>query len=279
MSFWQRKFQILMKVWQILTKSSNLVTDEILNFDEICNFGECRNLNFDKIWKFGNFHQNLITNLDRSRSQLSKNTKIVKFGQISLHKIEILNITNFVGSRFQDCAFGTISIILNALPAIEFEHGLEVAQDFFLFAQNSLQKFGPAIAGNWSIPEWPLRKTFPFLLGLTNTSCGETNLKIFVYETFEYSSGALFCSAGQWGLEVKRLFFLHNFEFKFQIKLNFTKFANFVTKAFLFFTNFVGFRWCCTVFLKNLGAKPPTRRRRTSFLCRITGLLRIVYSI
>ena len=92
-----------MKVWQILTKSSNLVTDEILNFDEICNFGELQKMNFDKIWKFGIVLQNLIINLDRSRSQLSKNTKIIKFGQISLSPQNpkfLIIITNFVGSRY-----------------------------------------------------------------------------------------------------------------------------------------------------------------------------------
>ena len=71
-----------------------------LKFDQIGNFGELRNLDFDKIWKFGIVHQNLIITLERSRSQLSKNTKIIKFGQISLHKIQNSYITNFAGSRY-----------------------------------------------------------------------------------------------------------------------------------------------------------------------------------
>ena len=72
--FW-RNHQIwwLMKFW-ILMKFAILVNVEIWI-----------------LTKFGNLAivlQNLIINLDRSRSQLSKNTKIVKFGQISLHKIQ-----------------------------------------------------------------------------------------------------------------------------------------------------------------------------------------------
>ena len=70
---------------QILMKLKNL------KFDEIGNFGELRNLDFDKIWKFGIVHQNLIINLERSRRQLFNDTKIIKFGQILVHKIKILN--------------------------------------------------------------------------------------------------------------------------------------------------------------------------------------------
>ena len=61
-----------------------------MNFDEICNFGELRILNCDKILKFCISDQNLITNLDRSRRQFSNDTKITKFGQILVHKIKIL---------------------------------------------------------------------------------------------------------------------------------------------------------------------------------------------
>ena len=72
-----------------------------LKFDEIGNFGELRNLDFDKIWKFGIVHQNLIINLDRSQSQLSNDTKIMKFGQILVDQIQNSYITNFVGSRYE----------------------------------------------------------------------------------------------------------------------------------------------------------------------------------
>ena len=71
-----------------------MILKNLKYFDEIGNFGELRiNLDFDKIWKFGIVHQNLIINLDRSQSQLSKNTKIliIKFGQILVDQMKILN--------------------------------------------------------------------------------------------------------------------------------------------------------------------------------------------
>ena len=81
---------------QILMKLKNL------KFDEIGNFGELRNLDFDKIWKFGIVHQNLIINLERSRRQLSNDTKIMKFGQILVDQIQNSYIANFAGSRLQN---------------------------------------------------------------------------------------------------------------------------------------------------------------------------------
>ena len=60
---------------------------EIFNPSSNPNFGSLtlnRILDFGKFWVSTN---NLVlANLDRSRRQLSKNTKIIKFGQISLHK-------------------------------------------------------------------------------------------------------------------------------------------------------------------------------------------------
>ena len=85
--------------WRNFDFLSNSDEIENLKFDEIGNFGELRNLGFDKIWKFGIVQQNLIINLDRSQSQLSKNTKITKFGQILVHQIQNSYITNFVGSK------------------------------------------------------------------------------------------------------------------------------------------------------------------------------------
>ena len=57
-------------------------------------------VNFE-IWKFGIVRQNLIINLDRSRSQLSDDTKIIKFGQILVHKIKFLlsQILRVLGSK------------------------------------------------------------------------------------------------------------------------------------------------------------------------------------
>lgn len=43
------------------------------------------------------------------------------------------------------------------------------------------------------------------LLGLgqfNDDNCFGTGLKIFVHDTGRFSRGALFCSAGQWGIEV-----------------------------------------------------------------------------
>ena len=70
--------QILMKskVW-ILTKSKIW---NPLNLSRNQNFGSLTNL--------------VLPNLDRSRSQLSQNTKIVKFGQILVHKIKILKTSH-----------------------------------------------------------------------------------------------------------------------------------------------------------------------------------------
>ena len=59
---------------------------------------------FWKFWWSEPIYPNLVwRNLDRSRSQLSNDTKIIKFGQNLIHKIKILIIiANFVDSRFSD---------------------------------------------------------------------------------------------------------------------------------------------------------------------------------
>ena len=68
------------------------------------NFGDIVTLksNILYFWFLANLElsHNLVSpNLDRSRRQLSNDTKITKFGQILVHKIQNSYITNFVGSR------------------------------------------------------------------------------------------------------------------------------------------------------------------------------------
>lgn len=101
-----------------------------------------------------------------------------------------------------DCYFGLVSILLNALPAIEFEQGLPHAQDVLAVAKNMLRRNTEYELANWTIPMEPLELQFPFFLGVHKNNCGGSKLKIFVYDTGNYSRGSLFCSAGQWGVEV-----------------------------------------------------------------------------
>ncbi|CAE8615120.1 unnamed protein product [Polarella glacialis] len=106
-----------------------------------------------------------------------------------------------------DCYFGVVGILLNALPAIEFEEGLEAAQQIFVTAVEMLDRNNDTDSANWTIPRDPLVSQFPVYLGLVPNDCGGSKLRVFVYETEKYSRGSIFCSAGQWGVEV----FLHRF--------------------------------------------------------------------
>mmetsp|Transcript_52627 Transcript_52627/g.123124 ORF Transcript_52627/g.123124 Transcript_52627/m.123124 type:complete len:475 (-) Transcript_52627:95-1519(-) len=105
-----------------------------------------------------------------------------------------------------DCYYGVVSIMLNAIPAVEFEEGLEAAQGLLLQARNLIdrQQTGEnwTFPVNWSFAQDPLELSFPFVLGLRANNCAGSTLKIFVYDTANYSAGSLFCSAGQWGIEV-----------------------------------------------------------------------------
>eukprot|EP00928_Gymnodinium_smaydae_P050319 TRINITY_DN3388_c0_g1_i1.p1 TRINITY_DN3388_c0_g1~~TRINITY_DN3388_c0_g1_i1.p1 ORF type:complete len:569 (-),score=112.01 TRINITY_DN3388_c0_g1_i1:582-2288(-) len=101
-----------------------------------------------------------------------------------------------------DCFFGVVSMFLNAVPATEFEEGLAAAQQMFLQAKAMLSQNNDTAAVNWTLPLEPLESTYPFYLGLRKTSCFGSRLKIYIYDTGVYSAGSVFCSAGQWGVEV-----------------------------------------------------------------------------
>lgn len=101
-----------------------------------------------------------------------------------------------------DCYFGVVGILLNALPAAEFEFGLESAQYIFHMVEEMLKRNSDMIAANWSIPTEPLESSFPFLLQLRPNNCHSSSLRVYVYNTGNYSLGSVFCSAGQWGVEV-----------------------------------------------------------------------------
>mmetsp|Transcript_68610 Transcript_68610/g.184731 ORF Transcript_68610/g.184731 Transcript_68610/m.184731 type:complete len:558 (+) Transcript_68610:211-1884(+) len=101
-----------------------------------------------------------------------------------------------------DCYFGVIGILLNALPAIEFEEGLFVAQNVFAGALDMLMKNNKTVEANWTLPLEPLDLQLPFFLGVRGNDCQGSKLKVFVYDTGNFSLGSLFCSAGQWGVEV-----------------------------------------------------------------------------
>jgi len=106
-----------------------------------------------------------------------------------------------------DCFFGVIGIFLNALPAIEFEEGLPTAQDALATVMDMLGRGFNQTKANWTIPLEPLALAYPFLLGMKQHRCFGSSLRVFVYDTGNYSRGGVFCSAGQWGVEV----LLHRF--------------------------------------------------------------------
>lgn len=101
-----------------------------------------------------------------------------------------------------DCFFGVVGILLNAIPAIEFEEGLKSAQAAMTTAIAMLGRIQDQKRANWSIPTEPLDLAMPFLLGLKPNDCFGSSLRIFVYDTGNYSRGSVFCSSGQWGIEV-----------------------------------------------------------------------------
>lgn len=102
----------------------------------------------------------------------------------------------------QDCYFGVVGILLNSVPAVEFEEGLGQAQVVFRQAQMMLEHNNDTRNVDWSIPSEPMESMLPFYLGLRSTTCHGLGIKIYVYETGDYAVGSVFCSAGQWGVEV-----------------------------------------------------------------------------
>eukprot|EP00933_Yihiella_yeosuensis_P051512 TRINITY_DN49466_c0_g1_i1.p1 TRINITY_DN49466_c0_g1~~TRINITY_DN49466_c0_g1_i1.p1 ORF type:complete len:579 (-),score=62.83 TRINITY_DN49466_c0_g1_i1:408-1982(-) len=101
-----------------------------------------------------------------------------------------------------DCYFGVVGILLNALPAVEFEESLEAAQEVFLTAREMLRRNNHTELANWTIPREPLDLQYPFWLGLYPNNCGGSKLRFYVYDTGNMSRGSVFCAAGQWGVEV-----------------------------------------------------------------------------
>ncbi|CAD7966578.1 unnamed protein product [Amoebophrya sp. A120] len=172
---------------------------------------------------------------------------------------KLLQLEDGQGMWFVDCIFGALTILLNALPAIEFEDGLATAQQIYIGSVQLLQTIAPhRLLANWTIPLAPVLRPlklpsamsavhasittanhagaapFAVLLGLgkyddwgysskdditpaggpqvlsERLPCFGTNLKIYIHKTFEYERGGLFCSAGQWGIEVVLHRFLMN---------------------------------------------------------------------
>eukprot|EP00929_Paragymnodinium_shiwhaense_P025379 TRINITY_DN15362_c0_g2_i2.p1 TRINITY_DN15362_c0_g2~~TRINITY_DN15362_c0_g2_i2.p1 ORF type:complete len:610 (+),score=114.02 TRINITY_DN15362_c0_g2_i2:149-1831(+) len=101
-----------------------------------------------------------------------------------------------------DCFFGVIGMFLNAVPAVEFEEGLGAARTMYKQARIMLAENNDTQKVNWTIPLEPLDDTFPFYLGMKNTTCHGAKMKVYIYDTGRYSLGSVFCSAGQWGVEV-----------------------------------------------------------------------------
>lgn len=85
---------------------------------------------------------------------------------------------------------------------MQWRAGLLVAQNIFHVVLEMLQENTKMEEANWTLPIEPLSAQFPFFLGLRPTSCRGRSLRIYVYDTGNYSAGSLFCSAGQWGVEV-----------------------------------------------------------------------------
>ena len=54
-----------------------------------------------------------------------------------------------------DCYFGVISILLNAIPAVEFEEGLPLAQEMFMQAKYLLAQENNTARVNWTMPLEP----------------------------------------------------------------------------------------------------------------------------
>jgi len=106
-----------------------------------------------------------------------------------------------------DCYFGVVSILLNALPAVEFEDGLAAAQQVYIQAAEMMSRNEDTAGANWTIPREPLSMQMPLYLGLYPNDCAGSKLRLYVYETGKFSTGSIFCSAGQWGVEV----LLHRF--------------------------------------------------------------------
>eukprot|EP00435_Cladocopium_sp_Y103_P047275 s1781_g13.t2 len=95
-----------------------------------------------------------------------------------------------------DCYFGVVAMLLNALPAIEFEDGLTVAQEIFLTAVEMLERNNETEAANWTIPREPLELQMPLFLGLLPNNCAGSKLRIYVYETGSFSVGSIFWPHG-----------------------------------------------------------------------------------
>lgn len=115
---------------------------------------------------------------------------------------------------------GAVTVLLNAIPAVEFEDGLSFAQQLYVKTTQLLSHIAPNRAvTNWTIPIEPVvpdedqgkNAIFAHLLGLgkyddrdeNGVACFGTGLKIFLHETGKFERGGLFCSAGQWGVEVQ----------------------------------------------------------------------------
>ena len=90
------EFWFLVKFWKFLDKNRKF---EILNPSRNPNFGSLTlNPNF-QFWQILDYLLNLVLpNLDRSRRQLSNDTKIVKFGQNLVQKFLISQILWVLGS-------------------------------------------------------------------------------------------------------------------------------------------------------------------------------------
>jgi len=134
-------------------------------------------------------------------------------------------------SAFQHNA-GHNFVVLNVILSFSTEAMFKRAK-WMLTSDNGTE------LANWTIPMHPMETNMPFLLGHTSclfrqlhplppltdsagcytlastlnmtsfaspgmrqNSCFGSTLKIYVYNTSHYSVGSVFCSAGQWGVEV-----------------------------------------------------------------------------
>jgi len=153
----------------------------------------------DEVWK----HVKQFSNIYHVREVLDSTPRMLE-RYYSFYKI-LKMIRGIEQAALDECLWGVITVYLNALPAVEYEEGLEAAQAVFLQASTWLEGAQSLThISNWTIPLTPLRSNYPVILGVkpSNDRCFGLPLRIFVYDTDTFSRGALFCSAGQWGVEV-----------------------------------------------------------------------------
>lgn len=122
-----------------------------------------------------------------------------------LYTMYLPKIAPNLDESLEKCPAPVLEMMMNAVLATAVDYSTEEALELYerAFQLAHGLRWNPAVVRMLAKWEADTVRTYPFLLGVSSSSCYYSKLKVYVYEVPEnLTSPSLLCAIGQWGTEV-----------------------------------------------------------------------------